>query len=171
MYRTTLNRIREQCPDNKMWDYLLASLGKTHADDEPLSLLHIVDSNGIEDAIWALRAIDDCSEIRLFAVRCARQIQHLMTDERSINTLNVAELTAIGEATAEELEEARHAAWGVVNTAESNIAGWAASTAAWCATWCAGRAAVDAARTAVLATDNDMWETIHNDYIAIFCQK
>jgi len=50
-------------------------------------------------------------ELRLFAVWCARQVQHLMTDERSINALDVAERHANGCETDEELTAAGGAAW------------------------------------------------------------
>ena len=36
---------------------LLSNLGKTAADDEPLSLITILDSNGLDDAPWCLRAV------------------------------------------------------------------------------------------------------------------
>ena len=50
-------------------------------------------------------------ELRLIAVKCARRVQHLMTDQISINALDVAERYANGEATYEELTAARDAAW------------------------------------------------------------
>ena len=76
-------------------------------------------------------------ELRLFAVFSARQVQHLMEDERSINAIDVAERFANDEATAEELkeaQEAQEAAWD---------AAWAARDA-WDAAW-AARDARDAA--------------------------
>ena len=77
-------------------------------------------------------------ELRLIAVKCARQVQHLMKDERSINALDVAERFANGEATQEELTAARDAAWD---------AAWAAAGAARDAAWAAaGDAAWAAAR-------------------------
>ena len=74
-------------------------------------------------------------ELRLIAVKCARQVQHLMKDERSINALDVAERFANGEATQEEL----NAAWDAAR---------AAGDAAWAAAW---EAAGDAARAAARA--------------------
>ena len=50
--KTTLNKIRKHSPCADGWQKLLTSLGKTKADDEPLSLLTILDSNGLDDAIW-----------------------------------------------------------------------------------------------------------------------
>jgi len=121
---TTLNRIREEPPCKGGWKRLLKSLGKTKADDEPLTLIYILESNGIKDAIWCLRCIDGIGkEIRLFGVACAREVQYLMTDQNSIDALDVAERFAKGEATEEELNKARIA---IINsyTAEEGIPSW-----------------------------------------------
>ena len=64
-------------------------------------------------------------ELRLFAVWCARQVQHLLTDPRSIKAIDVAERYANGEATEEELEEAQDAAWHAAREAKRSAA-WAA---------------------------------------------
>ena len=45
-------------------------------------------------------------DLRLFAVWSARQVQHLMKDQRSIDALDVAERFAHGNATREELAAA-----------------------------------------------------------------
>lgn len=137
--QTTLNKIREHAPCHEGWTKLLRTLNKTKADDEPVSIVQIIDSNGLDDALWCLRAVEGHDrEIRLFAVWCARQVEHLMTDERSKNALNVAERHANGEATDEELAAARAAASD------------AASDAAWDAAWDAARAAARAAQEAEL---------------------
>ena len=164
MYYTTLRRIREMSPCSRGWGRLLAHLGKTQADDEPLSLYTILESNGIRDAIWALRAIDDCAEIRLYAVRCARQIQHLIRDQRIQDTLDIVEQFAIGNATKTELDAAWAAARAAADAAARDAAWTAADTAAWDAAWTAAwDAAWDAARDAA-------WDAQQNDFIAIFCQ-
>ena len=128
--RTTLNKIREHRPCSDGWTKLLGTLGKTKADDEPISIVQVLDSNGLDDALWCLRAVSDCDkEIRLYAVWCARQVEHLMTDERSKNALVVAERHANGEATDAELAAAGDAAW-----AAARAAAWAAAgDAAWAA--------------------------------------
>ena len=101
---------------------------------QPINLLYVLESNGLDDALWALRASNatdrDC---RMFAVTCARSVQHLMTDQRSIDALDVAERFANGDASPEE----RAAAWDVARDA--------AWDAAWAAAWAAAR---DAARDA-----------------------
>lgn len=142
---TTLNRIREHNPCREGWENLLKGLGKTQADDEPLPFARIVEINGLDDALWCCRAEPQYArEWRLFAVWCARQVQHLMTDERSIAALDVAERHANGQATDEELdasadsaESAARAAWA----ASAASAAWAASaeSAAWAA-WAASTA-------------------------------
>jgi len=139
--KTTLNQIRDKSPCTGGWQKLLAHLGKTKADDEPLSIPTILDSNGLDDALWCLQAVKGHDrEIRLFGVWCARQVQHLMTDQRSLDALDVAERFANGAAT----EEERAAAWA----AAGDAAGDAARAAAWAA---AGDAAGDAARDAARA--------------------
>jgi len=130
MITTTLNKIRDHSPCQEGWGKLLKHLGKTKADDEPLPFAVIVESNGIEDALWCCRSAPEYDkEWRLFAVWCARQVKHLMTDPRSVAALDIAERFANGEATTRELAAARDAAV---------VAAW---DAAWAAAWAAARAA------------------------------
>ncbi len=146
MIYTTLNRIRAHSPCANGWHKLLAHLGKTKSDDEPLALVTVLDSNGLNDALWCLRAEPQHSSIwRLLAVHYARQVQHLMTDPRSLTALDVAERHAHGLATDDELFAARDAAWDAARGAAWETA----PTAAWYAAWYAARdAARDAARGA-----------------------
>lgn len=65
---TTLNRL-SVCDPNGLtrvdgqplsgWRKLLNDLGKTQEDDEPLSLRVILQSNGLDDALWCLQAVDE----------------------------------------------------------------------------------------------------------------
>jgi hypothetical protein len=132
--KTTLNKIRDCSPCESGWGKLLKHLEKTEADDEELSLLTILESNGLDDALWCLQAVDGCGrDARLYAVWCARRVQHLMTDERSINALDVAERFANGEASQGELDAARPAASAAAWAAAMAAASAAASAAAWAA--------------------------------------
>jgi len=151
--KTTLNQIREKSPCAEGWRKLLAYLGKQRADDDQLDIATVLASNGIEDALWCLRAVQGRDkEIRLYAVWCARQVQHLMTDPRSLAALDVAERFAVGEVTKAELS----AAWAVARNAARNMASNAtwAEDAAWAAAWDAEGDAVwntawNAARAAI----------------------
>jgi hypothetical protein len=160
--QTTLNAIREHGPCADGWAKLLRHLGKTQADDEPLALTTILDSNGIEDALWCLRAADGWErEARLYAVWCARQVQHLMSDPRSLEALDVAERYANGQATDVELaaawDAARAAAWDAARAAARD----AARDAAWDAAWDAARVAASAAaRAAAKAAGDAAWVAV-----------
>ena len=142
MIYTTLNEIRKHHPCKDGWEKLLAHLGKTKADDEPLSFGTILDSNGIDDALWCLRALDGMDgPIRELACDFAETaIKYVPEDEdRPRKAIETARRYARGEATDEELAAARAAR-----------AAWAASDAAWAAARAAASDAADAAARAAL---------------------
>ena len=140
---TTLNKIQMRHPCSNGWKKLLKYLGKTVADDESLPFSVILDSNGLEDALWCCHTAPEHNRVwRLYAVWCARQVQHLMTDQRSLNVLDVAERHVNGQATDKELSAAWAAAKGTWDDAKNTwIAGDTAREAVW--------AVRDAARVAV----------------------
>ena len=152
-FQVTLKQLREHkaCVEGYNKVVCMLSGGAFNADrksyirfkhDEPISLVDIANNNGVCDALWATRCLDESHDrdLRLYAVWCARQVQHLMTDQRSLYALDVAERYANGLATDEELKTARTAAEAARTAAE------AARTAAL-----AARTAALAARTAALA--------------------
>ena len=148
---TTLNRIREHRPCAKGWTKLLAGLGKTAPDDEPLSYATIARINGLDDALWCCHVEPRYDKHwRLFAVWCARQVEHLMTDQRSRNALDVAERHANGEANDAELDAAWGAAWAA--RVAANDAAWGARDAAWAAARASAR---DAAWAAAMTAAGD----------------
>ena len=75
-------------------------------------------------------------EHRLFACWCARQVWHLLKDERSRKSVEVAERYAVGEASKEELKKARYAARDSARDAAWYAAMYVANDAAWCVVWC-----------------------------------
>jgi hypothetical protein len=93
-------------------------------------------------------------ELRRFAVWSARQVQHRMTDERSVNALDIAERYANGAATDEELAVARAAAYAAAYAAADAVAraaayaAYAAADAAYAAADAVARAAAYAAYAA-----------------------
>lgn len=145
MITTTLNKIRAHKPCENGWKKLLEHLGKTKADDEPLPLLTILESNGLVDTIWCLRTLPEHnSKWRHFALDCAERVKHLMKDPRSLEALRVARLHADGLATDEELFQAYKAA---------NAAYAAAAYAAVAATATAAASAASAAYAAANAAN------------------
>jgi hypothetical protein len=167
--QTTLNKIESHTPCSTGWETLLKFLNKTTADDEALQLSTILESNGIQDAIWALRAVDGHEkEIRLMMCDFADTVRHLITDERSTNAVDVARKYANGKASKEELREASRAALGARLAARS-VAAWAGAGAAE-ASALEARSAATAAWVAVRAATATglSWkriETIFKKYI------
>ena len=136
----TLNQIKAHSPCESGWKKLLAAQGKTKADDVPFPMANILDSNGLNDFLWAIRCLPEHNNLwRKYAVWWARQVEHLMKDERSLNALDVAWRHSDGQATDEELD----AAWAASAAALS-----AAQAAAWDAAWAAWAAARSAASAA-----------------------
>ncbi len=131
------------------------------------------------------------AQLRLFAVRCARRVQHLMTDPRSVAALDVAERYAKGGATDDELSAALAAAWAARDAswaarAEASAARdaasaaaravaraevWAAeaaardaaSAASWAASWAARTEALAAAGAAELAEQQKILDEIRKE--------
>lgn len=172
MYYTTLNRIQECDPSADDWKALLSHLGKTEADDTPLSLLTILEATGLSNAVWALRAVDEpgCErDARLFDVRCARQVQHLLQSEptmkAALEALDVAEWHGAGAATDDELREVCDAAYKVWE--DWNEADMAVDSA--CAAACAASGSVareraeDAICAAAYATADDACRALNED--------
>ena len=147
--QTTLNEIKSHDPCESVWKTLLKSLNKTKVDDTKVSLRHIIESNGLSDALWCLRLWPEHDkEWRLLAVSYAREVQHLMKDPRSIRALDVAEAYAKGEATKEELIKAKKEAFAAYVYA-AYVASYAASDASDAAS-----DASDAASDAVYAASD-----------------
>lgn len=160
---TTLNKIREHSLPTKK---LLRTLGKKEFDDEPLSLITILDNIGLDSAILCLSTVDGYDrEKRLFAVWCAREVQPLMKDHRSIDALDVAKKFANNTATQRELTIAEDAAWNAVHEAVVQAAGdavheaavQAMSVAAWTTLRTAAYSATWAARAAARSVGCD-WD-------------
>jgi hypothetical protein len=169
---TTLAAIKAHGPCVEGWRILRDSLPGLDLNT-PFPLAHILDSNGLDHATWALRVLgDDAPIARLFAADCAEHVLHLYeqrhpTDPRPRLAIEAArqyaaiQLGAPGNLTtartrmaeAARAEAARGAGWvsgasGAVAAARAakavaRAAGWAAEAA--------GYAAEEAARWASVA--------------------
>jgi chemotaxis protein histidine kinase CheA len=128
---TTLNAIRSYRPCVTGWAKLLAYLGKTTADDEPLSLLTVLESNGLDDAVWCLRTEPTPERIRRFALAIASRIEHLSAAAKACN--DTTERCLNGLMTEEELRAAANAAAYAAKAAYAARAAYAAANAAYAA--------------------------------------
>ena len=138
MITTTLRQIRQHEPCKEGWRTLLTFLGKTEADDEPLPLTTILQSNGLDDALWCLQTVTGHDkEIIRFALACAQEVRHLMTDQRSLNALDAVARHLESPLSKQELDQV---------VAEAGAAAGAAAEAAWAAAWATAREARSAAR-------------------------
>ena len=159
---TTLAAIRAASPCEDGWRKLLGALGKTSADDEPLDLLTVLDSNGLDDALWVLSyAMPDDRLARHFQAWCAEQVLHLFEAERPDDARVRDQIAMLRNDEADEAarEAAREAAWA----AWAAGAAWAAREAAWAAwaAWAAG--AAWAARAAGAAQENQLRQMLASD--------
>ena len=148
----TLNDIRAHDPCRYSWRKLLDSLGKTQADDTPVPLRYIHGLLGLDDALWALRALPEQYDgpIRLLTCDFAESLLHLTDDPRPAEAIRVARAYAVGQATDAELDAAAAAAWAAACTA-ARAAARAAAEAAWAAADAAAEAAARPARAAARA--------------------
>ena len=148
---TTLAAIRAALPCESGWKKLLAALGKTKADNEPLDLLTVLNSNGLDDALWVMSfAMPDARLARHFQAWCTEQVLHIFEavrpDDRRVR--GQIEMLRRDDATKAERTAARTVAWGAMAAAR-DAARDAARAAARDAAWDAARdAAIATARTA-----------------------
>ena len=167
---TTLNQIRSHSPCTLGWAKLLKHLGKTSADDEPLSLLTILDSNGLDDAIWCLRTEATPERTQRFTLAVARRAEHHHPQANA--TLDIFERYLNGTATKAELDAAVDAAVDAAARAASRAASRAAADTAFRAAFRAtfratSRAAADtASRVAAYAADREAQVQIFKEIFA-----
>ena len=155
----TLAGIRKHGPCEVGWRKLLAHLGKTRADDEPLTIATVYASNGFDDALWCLRALPDDRLSRHFHAWCAEQVLPIFEAERpdDARIRNQIAMLRNDVATREERDAAWDAAWDAARDAAWAAASDAASDAA-SAAWDAASAAREAAPAARKAAREAAWD-------------
>ncbi len=131
---TTLRKIRAADPcgvrlkNGQRVGYLKLRhhLGKGYGDDTPVDIATIIDNNGLDYALWCLRAVDGhAREMLLYAYWCARQVP-------SLTALDVAERNANSAASSNELAAGAEAAWAAL-AARAALAALAVTDASWAA--------------------------------------
>jgi hypothetical protein len=145
--KTTLNEIKSHNPCLDAWEKLLGNLNKTKADDELLDLITILKSNGIKDAVWALRCFDylDCC---LFLADLAESVLHLFEQNNSSKALRLA-IQAMRDYKAGRITRCQlKSASGDACAADADAYDYAASAAAHTVV-----VASDAGRASIIARD------------------
>jgi len=88
--------------------------------NKPFPILEVLESNGLDDALWVLGHCKETKErdkaIRLFACDCAERVLPIFEkehpkDKRPRKAIEVSRSYANGEATQEQRAAARAAAW------------------------------------------------------------
>jgi Imm-5 like putative immunity protein len=181
MLTTTLALLHAAGACTARYRHLCAALGgaATYGKDTPISLTRILDTNGLDDALWALCAVPE-HEIPLrdrlapvFACDCAERVLPIFErerpgDARPRHAIAVARRFAAGQATNKERAAALAAAGAAARAAAGAAAEAAAGTAAWAAAEAAaGDAARAAARTAARAAAGDAARAAERQWQAV----
>lgn len=127
-FTTTLGTIYRHKPDIKDWKLLCKNLGTTDRDKE-VSILEILEFNGVKDAYWALR----CFPYRDYCLILADVIEsvlpvytkHYGEDKRIIDVPEKIRQWHSGTITEEELKIVAHtayASYAVAAAAYTNVA-------------------------------------------------
>jgi len=163
--KTTLNEIKKHNPCADGWPKLLKSLNKTKSDDKELDLMDILKSNGIKDAVWALRCFDYL-DYCLFLADVAESVLHIYERKNkskaprsAIEAIREYRLGKIGKV---QLKKAAYTAADAAYAATADAAD-AAYAAAYAAAYdAAADATADAADAAYTAADvrSEKWKEI-----------
>lgn len=168
MLYTTFRLLREHGACTDRYRHLAKELGgvKRYGFDTPISIERILDTNGLDDALWALQAAIEPADRfnRLLACDYAEHVLYIYEsqhpdDKRLRQVIEVSRRYVMGLATEEELATARDAAWAAVcDAARDARAAWSAWAAVWAAARDAAWAAWAAARAAARAAERQWQE-------------
>jgi hypothetical protein len=159
---TTFALLRSACACTPRYRVLREALGLSYGTDEPINILTILKTNGIEDALWALTATaEDCEKVaRFLAADFAEMalpewLKYYPNDDRPRLAIQAARDFANGTITALQ----RSAAWSAAASAAMSAAESAAASAARSAAWsAAASAAASAAMSAAWsAAESAVW--------------
>ena len=151
--KTTFQKIKDHhfCKDG--WEKLIKHFNPTSLDEEIL-ISNIIESNGIRDAIWALRAVEDRNRVMLFCADVAESVLHIYEAKHPENkapreVIEAIRLFVNGRISKEDLKIKKKAADAAAYAATAHAAAYAAHAAAYAAY--AADAATDAAAYAATA--------------------
>jgi hypothetical protein len=157
--KTTFQKIKDCQPSPYSWEQLI-SYYKPFSLDEEISIKEIIKSNGLDDAIWALRAVDDTETLTLLSIDLAESVLHIYEkrfpgDMRVRDCIDACKKYVKGEILEKELIEKKKGAYNAYDTAYDNgdsddafaarVVAYAVSRVADDAAIAAVRATIDAA--------------------------
>lgn len=150
MLKTTLALLHKANACSAGLQTLTASLGSKWTDDKEISLKRILKSNGLDHAIWAMRATTEpCKRaIVLLSVDFAMEVlgnfeKAFPDDKRPREALQAASDFMDGKITLAQLEDKKSAARSAARSAAYSAAYSAADSAADSAYWAAYSAAIE----------------------------
>ena len=118
---TTLNLLHKAEACTERYKVLLATLGANYPMDAEISLLTILETNGIDDALWALCATaENCEKVARFMAADFAELalvewdKHYPADRRPALAIQAARDFANGLIVREDLAAARSAAESLV---------------------------------------------------------
>ena len=141
---TTLAKLKAAGACQKRYRHLCEALGgvSAYGKDTPLPYTRILELNGVEACLWSLAHGDAESLLvcRLAALAFAQRAERYTDDVRVKDCNKITHLYLHGEATEEELDAAREAAWAARAARGTARAAWAARAAVGAAVGAAGEA-------------------------------
>jgi hypothetical protein len=162
---TTLNLLKEHEACDDGYELLIKHIGEDYDENKPINLLTILESNGAEHCIWALRAVEQKNvkqAIVFLSCKFAESVLHIFEDmyqedKRPRQAIN-ASTACVLIPTEENATVARNARNAAVAASSDADAAFAASAAAAAVAFAAADAAdadadADAAVAASAAAD------------------
>jgi hypothetical protein len=148
--KTTFQKIKDCKPCGDGWDQLISYHNPSSLDEE-ISIEEIIKSNGLNDATWALRAVDNTEALTLLSIEAAEFVlpiyeKRFPGDMRVRDCIDACKKYVRGEISRYELIEKKDSAASAA--AAVHTAAYAACAAAHAAvhTACANYVAANAIR-------------------------
>jgi len=153
MLKTTFGKIKSFNPCKDGWEKLM-ELNPENDMNKEITILEILNHNGVKDAFWSLRT-QEYKDYCLILADVAASVLHIFEskypeDKRPRNAIEAIRLWHAGEIADEELKVAAYAAYAASYFAYSSayVAAYAADAASYFAYSSAYSSAYDAARSA-----------------------
>lgn len=120
----SLQQIKDKKPCKSGWETLLKSKGKTKADKDLFPITDILDSNGLDDAVWCLRCFE-YKDYCLFLADVAESVLHIYEENNASkaprDAINAIRDYHAGKISKGDLDAAVSAAYAVSDAAAAAV--------------------------------------------------